>query len=95
VIPTLLAWLALSWSADCRYTARDLSWPGYHETNPLLGRHPSPARIALTSAAGFGAVAAGVHRWGKKHHTLAVAGLAAAATIETGFAVYAGTRRRQ
>ena len=51
------AWLALYLLldvADYKQTTYALSQPGYYETNPFLGRHPSRAKINRAFAAGLG-----------------------------------------
>ena len=52
------------------YTTAGASWPGCIETNPILGRNPSDARIAEFAAVSF-AVEAGtaflLKRFGQRH----------------------------
>lgn len=54
-------------AADGLTTARLLRLPGTFEYDPILGRHPSPARIGLTFAA-EAALRAGVVYELRKHH---------------------------
>lgn len=61
--------------ADVRSTRAVLAAGGY-EMNPLLGEHPSDARLFATSVATTGAIIYGTHRlWHSGHRGWAVATL--------------------
>jgi hypothetical protein len=65
----VLGVLAAAKAAD-GFTTSEASWPGCRETNPILGPHPSNARLAGLAAASFG-VEAGtaflLKRFGRSH----------------------------
>jgi hypothetical protein len=82
-----LSLFAASATADARTTELCLNRPGCYETNPLLGEHPSPARIYASGVVWTVGMSLYTHHLAKKHPRAALTLLAIASSIHLNFAL--------